>query len=190
MLYAGGNAVALDALDIGHYELAGEVRVLAHVFEGPAVERGAAHIDSRAEEDIFLAVARFLADAVAVEARKTAIPCSCEVDKGRERRAGIVGPSGLVPFIPKNLRTYAVRAVGMPELGDAEARDAGARELRLGMGYRDLFFKGHAAESVAHPRLERFRRVQVHGGAALRAAGCQRKGYCRKQEYTFHIIDC
>ena len=67
VLHARGNSVALHALNIGHHELAGQIRVLAHILERAAVERGAAHIDARAEQDVLFAVARFLPYAVAVE---------------------------------------------------------------------------------------------------------------------------
>ncbi len=61
MLDTGGNALALDAANVGHGEAAGKERVLAHIFERAATEGSADHVDGGAEEHVLLEESSLLA---------------------------------------------------------------------------------------------------------------------------------
>ena len=49
VLEAAGHAVGLGGLDVGHYHLAGQIGVLAHVFKGATVQWQARHVHARTE---------------------------------------------------------------------------------------------------------------------------------------------
>ena len=100
MLDAGGYVVALDPLHVRYDHLRREVRVLAHILEVAAVERGAVDVDSGAEKDVLLAVAGLFAYADAVEFGQGRVPGGGQRRQGREGRAGVAGPSGLLPLVP------------------------------------------------------------------------------------------
>ena len=168
MFHAGGNAVLLHLLDVGNDHPRGEVGILAHVLEIAAVERRAVDVHAGSQQDVLLAVARLLADGFAIQRRHFGIPRRGKARQRRESRAGVVRPAGLVPFVPQDLGADAVRAVGAPHLGNAQARNARRREFRLRMQDGDLLFEGHARKGVFDPLFDRLRLVEVDGDAALR----------------------
>ena len=180
MFHAGGNAVLLHLLDVGNDHPRGEVGILAHVLEIAAVERRAVDVHAGAQQDVFLAVAGLLADGFAVEGRHFGIPRRGKARQRRESRAGVVRPAGLVPFVPQDLGADAVRAVGAPHLGNAQARDSRRREFRLRVEDGDLLFEGHARKGVLDTFFNRLRFVEVDGdiapGLLPPAAGHRRKG--------------
>ena len=84
MLDTSCNSVCLNSLDVWDHHLAREEGIFSHVLEITAVQRGTADVDAGAEEDIFLAIAGFFADAVSVKAGEFAIPCRGKIRKSRE----------------------------------------------------------------------------------------------------------
>ena len=168
MLHADGNAVLLHLLDVGNDHPRGEVGILAHVLEIAAVERRAVDVHAGSQQDVLLAVARLLADGFAIQRRHFGVPRRGEARQRRESRAGVVGPAGLIPFVPQDLGTDAVGTVGAPHLGNAQARNARRREFRLRVQDGDLLFEGHARKSVLDPSFDGLRFVEVDGDAALR----------------------
>ena len=120
MLYAGCNTIFLYTLYIRNHHLACEVWVLTHVLEVTSVERSTADVDTRAEKDVLLAVTSLLTDAAAIKERHLLVPCCSKVYKGRESCTRVVCPAGLIPLIPKNLRTDAVRTVCVPYFRNTE----------------------------------------------------------------------
>ncbi len=154
VLDACGHALLLYLADVGHGHLAGKVGVLAHVLEVAASERRAVYVDAGTEQHVLLAVARLGTYRAAVERRHVAVPSR---GQGRERgigRARVVGPAGLLPLVPQHLGTYAVRAVGAPQLGDAQTRHAGRREFRLGVDHGYLFVERHSRQCVLDALLD------------------------------------
>ena len=150
VLYACGNPVLLDSLHIRYNHLGGKIGVFAHILKGAAPQRSAADIDAGAKQDVFFAVAGFLADAVSVQCAHFPVPGGGEVNEGRECGAGVVGPAGLVPVVPKDLRTDAVRTVRVPKFRDSKPWYAGAGELGLGVGHGHFLLKGHLGEGILH----------------------------------------
>ena len=179
VLHAGGHAVLLHPLNIGNHHPRGKEGVFAHILEITAVQRRAVDVHARAQQDVLLAVAGLLADGFAVEGRHLGIPRRGEARQGRESRAGIVRPAGLLPLVPQNLGTNAVRAVGAPHLGDAQTGNARRGEFRLRMQDGDLLFEGHPRKCVLDALFDRLRLVEVDRNVApglLPAAA----GNCRK----------
>ena len=180
VLHAGGDAVLLHLPDIGNDHPRGEEGVLAHILEIAAVERRAVDVHAGAQQDVFLAVAGLLADGFAVEGRHFGIPRRSETRQGREGRAGVVRPAGLLPLVPQHLGADAVRTVGAPHLGNAQARNSRRREFRLRVEDGDLLFEGHARKGVLDTFFNRLRFVEVDGdiapGLLPPAAGHRRKG--------------
>ena len=114
VLEAGCHAVFLYFLNVRHTHLPRQIRVFAHILEIASVIWCTVDIDARSQKHILLTVACLFSYALAVEGGKIAVPACSKTGQCRECRAGIIGPSGLVPLIPEHFRTYAVRAVGGP----------------------------------------------------------------------------
>ena len=114
MLQTDSHAILLNSLNIRNAHLAGEERILTHIFEIAPVERSPVNVDSRTQKNVLLAISGFLADALAVECRSLLVPGCRQAGQCREGGAGVIGPAGLVPLVPFYFRTYTVRAVGAP----------------------------------------------------------------------------
>ena len=114
MLDARGYTVLLYAFNVRHDHCSRQAGVFAHVFEVSSVERCAVDVHARSEQDVLASIQCLLADAFTVEERHVSVPCSGKTGQRRERRAAVVGPSGLLPFVPLDLGTYAVRTIGAP----------------------------------------------------------------------------
>ncbi len=146
VLDATRHAIALQALYVGYAHARGKDGVLAHVFKVAAVERCAIQIDTRAQQHRFLAIARFLAHHASVKGGKAGLPRSGKASESRERSARVIGPTGMVPFVPLYLHAHPVRAVAGIQFGYTQTGNAGARELRLGITQSHFLFKSHLAE--------------------------------------------
>ena len=163
MFHAHGNAVGLHALHVRNDHFPGKIRVLAHILEIASVQRETVDVHAGAQQDGLVPVAGLLADALAIQAGEFAVPGGSEAAQGRERRDGVIGPSGLVPLVPEDFGPDSVRTVGTPHFGDAQARDTRGTELGLGVDHRNFLVQRHAGESIVHPRLQRLGIVQIHG---------------------------
>ena len=157
VLHAGGHAVALHALNIGHHHSGGQIGILAHILEVAPVERRAQYVHTRPEEHILLAVAGLLAYALAVERGHLGVPGGGEAGQGGESGHRVVGPPGLVPLVPEHLGTHPVGAVGAPQFGDPQPGHTRRTEFRLRMYHAYLLFGGHPAQSIGHRGLYRSR---------------------------------
>ena len=140
MLYAGCDAIALNALDIRHHHTARKVWILAEIFKASAVQRGSVDIHSRTKQYVFFAVTCLLAYALPVEPGHLWIPCGRQGGQGWKCRAGIARPPSLLPLIPENFRTNAVRAVRHPHLRQAKPGNTCRTEFALSMQNCDFFF--------------------------------------------------
>ena len=124
MFYTHCNSVFLNFLYIRNYHFGSEVRVLTHVLEVTAVQRGTIDVHSRTKQDVLLAEACLFTDAFAIKSRHILIPCCCKGSQCWECNAGVICPASLPPLVPEHLRTDAMRSVGSPKLRDTKTRDA------------------------------------------------------------------
>ncbi len=185
MFHAGGNAAILHPLDIRHHHPGGQVGVFTHVLEVAAVKRGAIDVHARAEQYILPTVKGLLADRAAIEGRHLGVPGGRQAGQRGESDAGVIGPSGLVPFIPQHLGAYPVGAVGGPETAYSKPGNPGGGEFRLGVEYRHLLGGGHPREGILHPLLDVAGAVEicrnVGRGVESRQGGC-----CRYEDLFKH----
>ena len=161
MLNTCCNAVRLHTPNIRYHHPRRQERVLAHVFEVPAVERHAVDIHSGAQQHILLPIASLLTHRFPVKGRHLGIPGRRQTRQGRESRTGIVRPPGLFPLVPQHFGSDTMRAVGAPHLGNAEARNPGRREFRLGMEQRHLLFESHTREGILDTNVQRLIFIQI-----------------------------
>ena len=129
MLNAHSHSVGLHALHIGHHHLACEIGILAHILEVAAVERETVDVHAGAQKDCLVTVPGLFADILSVEPGEVPVPGGGKAAERRECRNGVVRPSRLVPFVPEDLGTDAVGAVGTPDFRNAQARDSGRTEF-------------------------------------------------------------
>ena len=87
VLHAGRHALRLQSLHVGHHHARGQPRVLAHVLEVAAGQRRAVDVDARTQYHVLAAIARFLAEALAVETRQIGVPRGSQAGQGREGHA-------------------------------------------------------------------------------------------------------
>ena len=125
MLHANSHAVLLNFLNIRHYHYAGKTRILAHILKIASVQRSSVDVYARTEQHVFFAVARFFSYGLAVEGRHFLAPGGCKASQRRKCHTGIIGPSGLLPLVPKHFRANAVRAVGAPKLRNPKTGHSG-----------------------------------------------------------------
>ena len=163
VFHAGGHAVLLHAPDIGRHHLSGQIRVLTHILEVASVERCAVDIDTGAQQDGLVAVARLFTDALSVKERHFGVPGCRQTGQGRESHAGVVGASGLFPLVPQHIGTYAVGAVVRPYIGNAQTGHTRTAELALRMSQLHFLFQGQTAQGVFHSFFNRFACVQIDG---------------------------
>ena len=114
VLDADGHFVALDSLDVVHGHPSGQVRVFPHILEITAAQGVAQDVQAGCQQNIFVAVAGFLSDALAVQGGHFGVPGGCQAGQGREGGAGIVRMVSLAPFVPQHVGADAVGAVGGP----------------------------------------------------------------------------
>ena len=161
VLHADGDTVLLDLLNIRDNHSGSEVRVLAHIFEIPAVERSPVDVHSGTEQHILLPVSCLFSYALAVQCGHFLAPGGCKAGQCREGHAGVIGPSRLSPFIPKHLRPDSVRAVGGPQVRYAEPRNSRRGEFALCMENFDLLLQCHPGECILHPLFKRPALVEI-----------------------------
>ncbi len=116
------DPLALDALHEGRPDRAREPGVLGEVLEVAPAERRALHVDARAEDDGHALGACLLADRGAHAGEEVDVPGRGEGGGGRERDGRVGGEETEVVAV-LGLGAQAVRAVGQPDLADAEALD-------------------------------------------------------------------
>ena len=114
VLDADGHFVALDSLDVVHGHPSGQVRVFPHILEVSAAQGMAQDVQAGCQQNIFVAVAGFLSDALSVQGGHFGVPGGCQAGQGREGGAGIVRMVSLAPFVPQHVGADAMRAVGGP----------------------------------------------------------------------------
>ena len=163
VFHAGSHTILLHAPDIGHYHLSGQIRVLTHILKVASVERCTVDIDTRAQQDRFVAVARLFTDTLSVKERHFGVPGCCQTSQGRESHTGVIGASGLFPLVPQHIGTYTVRAVIRPYIGNAQTGYTRTAELALRMSQLHFLFQGQTAQSVFHSFFNRFACVQIDG---------------------------
>ena len=186
MLHAGRDSVGLHALDVGNHHRGGEVGVFAHVLEVASVEGSAVDVDSGTEEHGLVAVAGLFSYALAVEQRHVLVPGGCEAGQRGEGNAGVIGPAGLVPFVPEDFGAYPVGAVGGPDFGNAETRHSAGAELGLGVDHGDLLFQRHSAERILDAVLDGLGLIEVD--RYLRGQRCCRECKSGDDVYQFHVF--
>ena len=178
VLHAACHAAALQSLDVWNHHAGGQIRVFAHVLEVAASEGSAVDVHAGPQYHALAAIERFFAQSTTIQRGDKGMPCCCQAGEGREGHARVVGLSGLFPFVPKHVGTYAMRSVVGPEVGHAEALHASARELALCMNHVNLLGQGHATERILHASLDVLRGVEIDRCLCLhhRAAGKKEKG--------------
>ena len=150
VLQRGAHALGLHALDDADGGVAGQVRVLAPVFEAAAAERVALDVDAGAEDDGHLLLDAFLTHRLADAFDEFRVPRAGHAGRRREAGGGHVlldihrfGVLGLA---------QAVRTVGDGVVRQALGRHI-AQAPRVGAaGQRGLLFKGQVVYGgiVAH----------------------------------------
>ena len=188
VLHADSHAVLLHALDIGHDHAARQIGVFAHILEIAAVQRSAVDVDTGTQQHVLLAIAGLLAHALTVEQGHLGIPRGGQTGQGRESHARVIGPAGLIPFVPQHFGADAVRAVVGPQLRDAQTCHARTAEFGLGVDDGNLFLQRHAPQRVFHSFLDRFVLVQIDG-LLLGGEGESRSQSQGKQKFLLHNID-
>ena len=163
VLHADSHALLLHSLDITNAHAARQVGVFAHVLEATTIERCAADVDTWAEEDRLVAIACLFADGLTIAQGKVGVPSGGKTGEGGEGSTRVVGAAGLLPLVPKHNGTDAVRAVGAPQLGDAETAYAGAGELGLCMDDGNLLVERHARQGVIDALLNGLAFVEIDG---------------------------
>ena len=141
VLHVGDHALALRALDPGDGHAAGQPRILAVAFEGPAAERRPHDVDRGREDDVVALALGFVADRRAVARGEGRIPGRGEADGRGHRR--------------RHAGAHAHRAVGVVDGGQIDARHPVA-----GAGVRARL-AAHAEEVVAPEERDPFVRREL-----------------------------
>lgn len=162
MLYTHSDSVTLDTIHIRYCHLRCEIRVLTHIFEVPAVEGRTVDVNTRTEQNAFIAEACLFTDAFAVKERHIGVPCGGESGQRGESCAGIVGPLSLFPFVPENFRTHSHRSVGTPYFRDSESWNARRGEFRLGVENLHFLFESHTRKGILHALFNWFGIIEIY----------------------------
>ena len=186
MLDTSGDAVFLNTLNVGNDDLRGEIGVLAHIFEVTAIERCAVDVDAGAEQYVLVSVAGFLTDRLAIQGRHVGIPGCGQTCERRESDAGVIGRTGLFPFVPKDVGTDTVRAVGTPDSGDTETLNTGGAEFTLSMDDAYLFGSCHTRKRILDSRLNRLRLVKIHRSLRIDSGGRAHEQSRQDVGHSFH----
>jgi len=156
MLDVGDDVLGLDAVDVGHAQLRGEVGVLAERLEVASPLRHAHDVDHGREDDVVAQVEGLAAENRAVLLGQTRVPGRGERGRGRQRR-------GLAL-----VRAHARRAIREGDRGDAQpgvGRNVASMPLGVAhsMHHGDLLVEGHAGDKGIGPLIGGFGRVHPGG---------------------------
>ena len=179
MLHTSCHTVLLDTFHIRNHHLSGKVRVLTHILEITSIKRSTADVDSRTEKDVLLAVTRLFTDAAAIKEGHFLVPCRRKINKSRESRAGVIGPSCLIPLVPKHFGTDSVRTVSVPYFRDTQTRHSTRTELGLSCGHSHLFLKCHACKRILNPILYGSIWIKIGRTIELRMTAAGSKSHCK-----------
>ena len=159
VLDTGGHALRLQALHVGHYHTGGQPGVFTHILKVTAVERCAVDVDTGTEYHGLATIERFLAEALTIDTCHLRVPRSSQTGQRRECHARVIRLASLLPLVPQHVRTYAVRAVVGPHIGNTETLHARGAELRLCMNDGNLLVECHALQGILHTLLQGLRLV-------------------------------
>ncbi len=147
---AGDDAFALDAVDVGDAELAGEIGVFAVAFEVASPERLAVDVDGGAEDHVAAEGFGLLGDGLAFLLDQRSVPRGGHADAGGEGGGfdahGRVGGRGDGGAAEPGADAHG--AVCHFDGGDAEAQDGGGFHPAGAGEHGDFFVEGHAGEQV------------------------------------------
>ena len=174
MFYAGRDSDRLHSLYVRHNHYGSEIRVFAEVFEIAAVVRSTENAHSWPENHRLVAVARFLSQAHAVNARHVGIPGSRKAGKSRESQARVIGAAGLVPLVPEHIGAHAVRTVVGPHLGYSQTSHTRGTEFALGVNDVYFLLQCHTLQGIFYALVDRLRLVEVNRRLRIRC-------YCHNQ---------
>ncbi len=175
VLEAGDRLLGLHALHVAHGDAAGEPRVFAEVVVVAAAQRRPLDVQRGAEDHVLAARAGLVPDRAAVGLGQLGVPGRREGDADRHRGREVARPAGRLPRVDAHLLAHALRSVGGPQVGHAEALDAAGAELAIGVDEADLLLEREAGQQVLDACLERAGRVEV-GRAVLRGDTAERAG--------------
>ena len=180
----------LHGADVFNDQTRGEPGVLAQIFGVPAVQGCAHEVHARPEHDVLAALQRLLTDHLTVGLRGLGIPRGGQGDPHRETGREVIRAPGGIPAVRIDVLAHAVRPVGHPAPGKAEAQDRRRGELRVTVHEGDLFLERQAREQVLHARLDRLRRVEI-GRPFLHPGGNSQQGQgdnTGEQDATIRVI--
>ena len=120
MLGAGGDAIALNAPDVGGGHLAGQIRVFREILKVTSAQGRALHVEARAQNHVHIVCRRFFAQGTAQLLAQRSIPRVGHGGSGGEAGGGHGGIQA--QMIPRPcLLAQAVRAVGQEDGGNFQA---------------------------------------------------------------------
>jgi hypothetical protein len=167
VLHTTCDSDALQALNIRYNHTRRQIRVFAEILEVATTERRTIDIDAWSQYHTLPAIQSFLTQSVSISSGDFGIPSGCKASESRECDARVVALPGLFPFVPKHIRSNAVRSVVCPKVRNAETLHTGTRELALSVDDINLLGKRHTFESVFHTSLDVLRRVEINGSLCL-----------------------
>ena len=163
VLHTSCDALRLESLDIRHHHARCQPRILAHILEVAASERGAVDVHARPQDHTLSAIQGFLAQTLTVKTCHLGIPRSCQTRERRESHAGVVGLSCLLPLVPKHIGAHSVRSVIRPEIRESQALDARTAEFTLRMDDGNLLVECHATQGIVNALLYWFALIEIYG---------------------------
>ena len=140
MFDRGHHTLALHARDVCGRRLGRKVGILAVVLEITTAQRRAVDVHARTQHDMYAASTCVAAQRATVGVRKRTVPSRRQGDSARIERAVRVVAD-------------ALRAVGHPDLRDAQSRDRTDIEAVVTPDIGELFLQSHAGNQFRGARL-------------------------------------
>ena len=162
VLHAGCHPILLYALHVRNHHTGSQVRVFAHVLKVTSVQRSTININTGSQKNGLVTIACFFTNAFSIKHGHLGVPCSRQTGQCRKSYTRVIGPSGLIPFIPKNFGTDSVRTVRHPKFRNTQTGHTRTAEFTLCMQHGYLFFHGQPLQRIFYSYFHRFARIQIY----------------------------
>ena len=154
--------ILLYALHVRNHHTGSQVRVFAHVLKVTSVQRSTININTGSQKNGLVTIACFFTNAFAIKHGHLGVPCSRQTGQCRKSYTRVIGPSGLIPFIPKNFGTDSVRTVRHPKFRNTQTGHTRTTEFTLCMQHGYFFFHGQPLQRIFYSYFQRFARIQIY----------------------------